>query len=77
MSNTKKGDFSSRVFDIAYADTNYEGGRKKIYFPNRKEKFVTTCRKDDIGGLRLLPPFGHQILITKSYKDWRVLPIVS
>jgi len=71
----KNGNTASRVYDIAYADTNYEDGRKKIYFPHRKGKgrFVTTCRKDDIGGLHLLPPFGHQLIITKSYKDWRVL----
>lgn len=75
ITDGKRGDYSSKVYDIAYADTNYEEGRKKLYFPNRKGKgrFITTCRRDDIGGLHKLPPFGQQLIIKKSYKDWRVV----
>lgn len=73
--NTKKGNFSSKCYDLAYADTNFPNGRKKIYFPNRegKGRFITTCTREDIGGINSLPPFGRQLIITKSYKDWRVL----
>jgi 5S rRNA maturation endonuclease (ribonuclease M5) len=73
--NTKKGNFSNQCYDIAYADTNYLEGRKKLYFPHRKgkDRFITTCTKEDIGGISTLAPFGKQLIITKSYKDWRVL----
>lgn len=73
--NTKKGDITSRCYDICYAYTEFDEGRKKLYFPYRegKGRFITNCTKNDIGGLHLLPPFGNQLIITKSYKDWRVL----
>lgn len=73
--NTKKGNFTNKCTDLSYADTNYPMGRKKIYFPERigKNRFITTCTKEDIGGISTLAPFGKQLFITKSYKDWRVL----
>ena len=73
--NTKIGDVSSRCYDICYAYTEFQEGRKKLYFPYRegKKRFITNCTKNDIGGMHLLPPFGSQLIITKSYKDWRVL----
>lgn len=63
------------VRDIAYAYTNFQTQRKKLYFPLRekRKRFVTNCDKNDIGGLHILPSFGSQLIITKSYKDWRVL----
>ena len=73
--NTKKGNISSRPTDLAYADTNFKEGRKKLYFPLRqgKHRFLTTCRREDIGGINSLPPMGRQLIISKSYKDYRVL----
>lgn len=73
--NGKLGDYSSACYDIAYAYTNFEDQRKKLYFPYRqgKKRFISTCIKNDIGGLEHLPPFGKEVIITKSYKDWRVL----
>jgi hypothetical protein len=73
--NTKKGNISSRCYDLAYVDTNFSEGRKKIYFPHRQDKsrFLTTCKREDIGGISSLAPFGRQLIITKSYKDYRVL----
>lgn len=73
--NTKKGNISSKCYDLAYADTNFSEGRKKIYFPHRasKNRFITTCKREDIGGISSLAPFGRQLIITKSYKDFRVL----
>lgn len=75
LTNTKVGNVTSRCYDICYAYTEFEEGRKKLYFPYRegKKRFITNCNKDDIGGLYSLPPFGNQLIITKSYKDWRVL----
>lgn len=73
--NTKKGNISNRCYDLAYVDTNFPEGRKKIYFPHRegKHRFLTTCKREDIGGINSLAPFGRQLIITKSYKDYRVL----
>lgn len=75
VENARHGDFTQNVYDLAYAHTNYLDQRKKIYFPHRKGKkrFISTCIKNDIGGLDCLPPFGKEVIITKSHKDWRVL----
>ena len=63
-----------RVFKISYAYTDFEDGKKKIYSPyaNKRGKFITNCGKDDIGGFRTLRG-GKKLIITKSYKDYRVL----
>lgn len=73
--NSKKGDFSSRIYDICYAYTDFEDGRKKLYRPYQKGKgkFLSTCNQNDIGGFNHLPKFGNKLIITKSYKDYRVL----
>lgn len=73
--NTKKGNISSHCFDLAYSFNEFPQGRKKIYFPHRegKSRFLTTCTKDDIGGMLSPITMGRQLIITKSYKDWRVL----
>lgn len=75
LTDTKIGNVSSRCYDICYAYTEFKDGKKKLYFPYREgsKRFITNCTKDDIGGLFILPPFGSQLIITKSYKDWRVL----
>jgi 5S rRNA maturation endonuclease (ribonuclease M5) len=71
----KFGDYSSVCYDIGYAYTNFKDQRKKLYFPNRQgsKRFISTCIRNDIGGLDTLPPFGRELIVTKSYKDWRVL----
>jgi len=55
-----------------YAYTRFRDGRMKLYFPLSKRKFLSTCRADDIGYIR---PTGNadKLIITKSYKDCRVL----
>lgn len=73
--NTKKGNFSSISQDIAYSFNDFPQGRKKLYFPKKEKsnRFISTCTKNDIGGMSSLAPFGRQLVITKAYKDWRVL----
>lgn len=73
--NSKKGNISTHCYDLAYCFNDFPKGRKKLYFPNKEKhnRFITTCTKDDIGGLSSLVAFGRQLIITKSYKDWRVL----
>ena len=64
-----------RVYDICYAYTPFKKGRMKLYFPKRKGKvrFLSTCTKNDLGLLANHPTLGNKVIITKSYKDCRVL----
>jgi len=73
--NTKKGTIISDCNDVAYSYNDFPDSRKKVYFPKRegKKRFLTNCTKDDIGGLTSLVPYGKELIITKSYKDYRVL----
>jgi hypothetical protein len=77
--HSKKGTFSSFVNnELAYCYCDFPSNNKKIYFPERtktsnKNRFISTCTENDIGGLSLLPVIGNRLVITKSYKDWRVL----
>lgn len=74
--NSRHGDYIIDYRDhLAYAYTDFDDGRKKIYCPtkSKKGKFVTNCFKDDIGGIKSLAENGSRLIITKSYKDWRVL----
>ena len=77
-SYSKKGDFfSARPLDITYAYTDFPEEKKKIYRPHSrnpdKEKWFTNCNQNDIGGIDSLNKVVDQIVVTKSYKDWRVL----
>lgn len=73
--NTKSGSFSKTVYDATYAFTDFPEQRKKLYFPYREHdsRFISTCVRNDIGGMSSLPAYGRHLIITKSYKDWRVL----
>ena len=73
---SRKGiNFSSRPMDIMYAYTDFEDNRVKIYRPkaNKKDKWFTNCTQDDVGNINQLPETGDILVITKSYKDCRVL----
>ena len=74
-SNTKNGDWNCRTYDLCYAYTEFADGRKKLYRPYQKgsKRFITNCNQNDIGGLHTLEETGDLLVITKSYKDWRVL----
>lgn len=62
------------VNDLGYVYTGFKDNHKKIYQPNSvKHRFFTNCSQNDIGGLDDLVPFGRQLIISKSYKDQRVL----
>lgn len=47
----------------------------KVYVPDNKGKgkFTTNCNNNHIGGLHSLPETGDLLVISKSYKDCRVL----
>ncbi len=71
---SKKGDITSIVYTNCYAYTEFEGNRKKLYFPYKtgKGRFITNCTQNDIGSVLHLKD-STQLVITKSYKDCRVL----
>ena len=62
----------SNNFMYCYSDFINEG--VKIYRPYEKNnKWVTNCTKNDVGGINNLPYNGELLIITKSYKDYRVI----
>lgn len=64
-----------RPFDICYAISGFET-RCKIYRPlnhNKCSKWLTNCGSDDIGNLAGIDQTGDLLIITKSYKDYRVI----
>ena len=73
--DTKTGDHMFRTDDIAYAYTEFLSGNKKIYRPKKKgsRRFITNCNADDVGGMFSKITSGRLLIITKSYKDYRVL----
>ena len=73
--NTKSGSHIIDCKDIAYSYNDFPESRKKIYFPMRegKRRFLTNCTKNDVGGINSLVHYGKELIITKSYKDLRVL----
>lgn len=61
---------------VAYAYTDFDFGKVKIYVPhsvNRRSKWITNCSQEDIGNIDSLPLHGENLIITKSYKDCRIL----
>ena len=43
------------------------------YVKNKRHKWITNATQNKIGGAEKLPFVGEDLIITKSYKDWRVL----
>jgi hypothetical protein len=72
--NTRKGDITVRPIDLCYCYTDFKDNKKKIYRPEQKvKKFITNCDNNDIGGINFIDNNSDNIIITKSYKDYRVL----
>lgn len=74
--NSIKDNKSVNCYGISYAYTDFKDGKKKIYSPHSNSKlgkFITNLGKEDIGGLRTLVENGEKLIITKSYKDYRVI----
>jgi len=72
---TSDGESKSMLIKgMGYAYTEFESGHKKIYQPfERRLKWFTNCTANDIGGMKSLPKSGYNLIITKSYKDCRVI----
>lgn len=72
--NFYKGDFLIRPFNISFIFTDFESGHKKVYSPlDTKNKWFTNCNELDIGNIKNIPKLGENLIITKSYKDCRVI----
>lgn len=73
--NTSKGDFLINCKNVTYAYTDFENKSIKIYSPYEKDKgkFITDNNNCSISGMRHLPFIGDILIITKAYKDYRVL----
>lgn len=71
----KYGNYRAYTRDIAYVYTDFLDDKKKIYRPTEegKRRFVTNCVNNDIGGYTSIDFTKDTLIITKSYKDWRVL----
>lgn len=65
----------TNCYNQSYVYEEFKSGNKKIYSPYNKKKFITNCGANDIGGLNSIkyPYQDKQIIISKSYKDCRVL----
>jgi hypothetical protein len=71
--DSMKGKKSFDPMSICYA---YDFGHHvKIYQPynNPKYKWITNCNENDIGNLQNIPLIGDELIISKAYKDHRVL----
>lgn len=75
MNSQRYGDYISNARTISYCFTDFESGHKKIYRPyeTKRSRFISTCTPNDIGNLRSLDYTRDNLVITKSYKDCRVL----
>lgn len=73
----QKGDRVREVecYGATYVDTFYPSKNVKIYSPYKEKgkKFFTNCSQNDIGGINSLNEEYSTLIITKSYKDYRVI----
>lgn len=71
--DSRKGRTSFNPMSICYA---YDFGHHvKIYQPlnNPQYKWITNCNENDIGNINNIPLIGEELIISKAYKDHRVL----
>lgn len=66
--------YSTVINNIGFAYTDFDRNHKKIYQPyNKSDKWFTNCNANDIGNINMLVESGYFLIITKSYKDCRVI----
>lgn len=69
-----ENDFAFQTTSLCFAYTDFQEKRKKIYQPLEKSlKWFTNCNANDIGNINDLVENGYYLIITKSYKDCRVI----
>lgn len=69
----QKGRFSNRPYNVCYALDFIH--HVKIYQPlnNKDYKWLNNCDENDIGNIDNLPHTADKLIISKSYKDHRVI----
>jgi len=67
--------FTIRTMDLCYAYTDFKDGKVKIYRPygDKLGKWFTNCNQNDLGSFEHLPEKGDLLIITKAYKDCRIM----
>jgi hypothetical protein len=67
--------FSVRPIDICYAYTEFQDNKVKLYRPHASKdaKWITSCNQNDVGSIIHLPVRVETLLISKAYKDCRVI----
>lgn len=66
--------FAFMISKIGFSYNEFPDDRKKIYQPyEKKGKWYTNCNANDIGNINGIPEKGYNLIITKSYKDCRVI----
>jgi len=61
---------------ITYAYSGFEANRVKLYSPlspTKKGKWLSNCTADDVGQIDKLPLYGNKLIVSKAYKDSRIL----
>lgn len=71
IKTNKKGKLSRHPTTLCYAIDFIS--HVKLYMPYEATRFITNCDQDDIGNIDNLPHWGEKLIITKSYKDHRVI----
>lgn len=74
LKNGRKGNKTIPVYTKCYAFTDFPENRKKLYFPYKKGRyrFLSTCTRNDVN-TENMDRTTKQLVISKSYKDYRVL----
>ena len=74
LKNGRKGDKRIPLYTKCYGFMDFPDKKKKLYFPYKKGRFrfISTCTKNDVI-ISYMDKTASQLVISKSYKDCRVL----
>ena len=67
----KKGVYTKYVNGLCYSIDFLV--HVKLYMPYDKMRFITNCDEDDVGNIDNLSHWGEKLIVSKSYKDHRVI----
>ena len=64
---------SNSIYKLSFIQAHFISRAVKIYQPEDKMRFITNCNETDIGCVQTINYNIPYIIITKSYKDCRIL----
>lgn len=74
MIKNGENSYAFTINNMGFSYNEFPEGRKKIYQPyEKRQKWYTNCNANDIGNIKGIPDIGYNLIITKSYKDCRVI----